>query len=46
LRIGLQVIIRPRGGDFIYDDTELDVMRQDIRLAKELGADGVVMGTE
>ena len=44
LKIGLQVIIRPRGGDFLYDPQEFDVMREDIRLAKELGADGVVFG--
>ena len=44
LKIGLQVIIRPRGGDFLYDDTEMKVMREDIRMAKDLGADGVVIG--
>jgi copper homeostasis protein len=44
LRIGLQVIIRPRGGDFLYSDTEHAVMLEDIRLAKALGADGVVIG--
>jgi copper homeostasis protein len=44
LRIGLQVIIRPRGGDFLYDGTEVEVMKEDIRLARELGADGVVLG--
>jgi len=44
LDIGLMVMIRPRGGDFLYSDLELDVMRQDIRLAKELGADGLVLG--
>jgi copper homeostasis protein len=44
LKIGLQVIIRPRGGDFLYSDQELDVMREDIRIAKDLGADGVVIG--
>jgi copper homeostasis protein len=44
LSIGLQVIIRPRGGDFLYSPEEIEVMREDIRMAKELGADGVVLG--
>ena len=44
LKIGLQVIIRPRGGDFLYDETEVNVMREDILMAKDLGADGVVIG--
>jgi copper homeostasis protein len=44
LKIGLQVIIRPRGGDFLYNADERDVIREDIRVAKDLGADGVVIG--
>jgi copper homeostasis protein len=44
LKIGLQVIIRPRGGDFLYSEEEFDIMREDIRIAKDLGADGVVVG--
>jgi copper homeostasis protein len=42
--IGLQVMIRPRGGDFRYSNVEFEVMQQDIRHAKQLGADGVVIG--
>ena len=42
--IGLQVIIRPRGGDFCYSGEEVEIMRRDIAAAKELGADGVVFG--
>lgn len=44
LSIKLHVIIRPRGGDFLYSDIELDVMKRDILTAKDLGADGVVIG--
>jgi copper homeostasis protein len=42
--IKLHVIIRPRGGDFLYDDDEFAVMQADIDTAKEEGADGVVIG--
>jgi copper homeostasis protein len=38
------VIIRPRGGGFVYSEPELDVMRRDIVAARGLGADGVVIG--
>lgn len=44
LRIPLHVIVRPRGGDFCYSDIEFDVMTRDIALARQLGADGVVLG--
>ena len=44
LTIGLNVIIRPRGGDFLYSDSEFDIMCNDIVVSKELGADGVVFG--
>jgi len=40
----LHVIIRPRGGDFLYTPLELERMETDIRIARELGADSVVFG--
>ena len=43
-RLGLHVIIRPRGADFLYSPVELAVMREDILTARSLGADGVVIG--
>ena len=42
--IALNVIIRPRGGDFLYTESELEEMLFDIAAAKELGADGLVFG--
>ena len=44
ISIGLQVIIRPRGGDFCYEEDEIEVMKQDIAACKRLGADGIVLG--
>ena len=40
----LHVIIRPRGGDFLYSDVEIRTMLKDIEIARKLGADGVVFG--
>ncbi|MBQ3207945.1 MAG: copper homeostasis protein CutC [Bacteroidales bacterium] len=42
--IALNVIIRPRGGDFLYNESELAEMLFDISAAKELGVDGLVFG--
>lgn len=44
LRIGIMAMVRPRGGDFCYSDTEFAVMREDLLAARQLGANGVVFG--
>lgn len=44
ISIPLFVMIRPRPGEFCYSDTEFEIIKQDIGLAKKLGADGVVFG--
>lgn len=44
LTIPLYVMVRPRGGDFLYTDTEFSVMAADIETAKTIGADGIVLG--
>ena len=40
----LNAIIRPRGGDFLYNEYEVTCMEQDIRTCKQFGVDGVVIG--
>lgn len=44
LNIPIRVMIRPRGGHFIYTAAELDQMRQSILLCQDIGVDGVVLG--
>ena len=44
LRIGLNVMIRPRGSDFLYSDAEFEIMKKDILFCKNAGCDGVVLG--
>lgn len=42
--VPVMTIIRPRGGDFVYNDTELKIMHTDLIEAKKIGTDGVVLG--
>jgi copper homeostasis protein len=44
ISIGLHVLIRPRRGDFLYSEAELEVMKRDIALCRDSGVDGVVIG--
>lgn len=37
-------IIRPRSGDFLYSEEEFDAMMNDVKLCKDLGCDGIVIG--
>src|SRR5436309_3568081 len=41
---GLHIMIRPRGGDFLYSTDEFEIMKRDIEIARQLKADGVVFG--
>lgn len=42
--IKLNVIIRPRAGDFLYSPLEVEAMLEDIKMARQLGVDGIVVG--
>lgn len=42
--IDLNVLVRPRSGDFLYTDAEFRMIAEDIQMFQELGADGVVVG--
>jgi len=44
LSIKLYVLIRPRGGDFLYSDVEFDIMKADVKHCIETGCDGIVIG--
>jgi copper homeostasis protein len=42
--LDLFIMIRPRGGDFLYSEVEFETMKEDVKVCKELGCDGVVAG--
>jgi len=44
ITIAMHVLIRPRPGDFCHTADEFDVMKRDVLLAKQLGANGVALG--
>ena len=44
LNIDLYVMIRPRGGDFLYNDDDFEMMKKEIELCKKSGCDGIVTG--
>ena len=44
LLVSVHVLIRPRLGSFVYCEDEIEIMKKDIAVAKELGVDGVVLG--
>ena len=44
VRIPVYVLIRPRGGDFLYGDAEFEIMQRDIETCVRIGLDGVVIG--
>ena len=46
ISILLYPIIRPRSGNYLYDDDELDIIKQDILMCKELGCDGISVGVQ
>lgn len=40
----MMTMIRPRGGDFVYSDQEIEIMLEDIQMARQAGSQGVVFG--
>ena len=44
LQVELYPIIRPRGGNFFYSEDEFEIMKTDVKLCRQLGCDGVVIG--
>ena len=44
LKIPIMVLIRPRGGNFIFSNNEIEIMKHDIAVCRDMGIDGVVIG--
>ncbi|MBA1435070.1 copper homeostasis protein CutC [Bombilactobacillus bombi] len=43
-QIPVVVMVRPRGGNFIYSEAEIEIMRIDAQTIAQLGADGIAIG--
>jgi copper homeostasis protein len=46
IAIKLYPIIRPRAGNYFYDDYEFEILKDDIKICKELGCDGISIGVQ
>ena len=44
VNIPINVLIRPRFGDFLYSDSEVNIIKNEIKMFKKLGVDGIVVG--
>lgn len=44
LHIDLYIMIRPRGGDFLYNEDDFEMMKKEVELCKKSGCDGIVTG--
>ncbi|EDP72477.1 Copper homeostasis protein CutC [Flavobacteriales bacterium ALC-1] len=44
LQIPIFILIRPRGGNFVYSDVEFEIIKSDIQICKDLGCQGIVSG--
>lgn len=44
LQLDVFVLVRPRSGDFCYNDLEIEAMAEDVRMCKKLGVAGIVIG--
>ena len=44
LKIPIMVLIRPRGGHFVYNSHEIEIMKKDIAVCREIGVQGIVIG--
>ena len=42
--IPVDVVVRPHANSFVYSECDIDIMRKDIKIIHDLGANGVVLG--